>query len=42
MLLDEPEKYNRQLMRFQDAYATLTEGTARGEEDVVEDLIERF
>jgi DNA-binding MurR/RpiR family transcriptional regulator len=42
MLLDEPEKYNRQLLRFQDAYAILTEGTARGEEDVVEDLIERF
>jgi DNA-binding MurR/RpiR family transcriptional regulator len=36
------EGYNRELVRFQDAYAVLTEGTARGDDDVVEDLIERF
>jgi DNA-binding MurR/RpiR family transcriptional regulator len=40
--LRDIEGYNRELVRFQDAYAVLTEGTARGEEDVVEDLIERF
>jgi DNA-binding MurR/RpiR family transcriptional regulator len=42
LLLNDAEGYNRQLMRFQDAYAELTDGTARGERDVVEDLIERF
>jgi DNA-binding MurR/RpiR family transcriptional regulator len=42
LLLDDAEAYNQQLMHFQDAYAALTEGTARGDEDVVEDLIERF
>ena len=42
LLLDDAQEYNQQLTRFQDAYAALTEGTARGEKDVVEDLIERF
>jgi DNA-binding MurR/RpiR family transcriptional regulator len=41
-LLSQPDAYNRELFRFQDAYANLTEGSARGDEDVVEDLIERF
>jgi DNA-binding MurR/RpiR family transcriptional regulator len=41
-LLSEPDAYSRELFRFQDAYASLTEGSARGDEDVVEDLIERF
>jgi DNA-binding MurR/RpiR family transcriptional regulator len=42
LLLDNVQEYNQQLMRFQDVYAALTEGTARGEKDAVEDLIERF
>jgi len=41
-LLKDTEQYRQDLLRFQDAYADLTEGTARGEEDVVEDLIGRF
>jgi hypothetical protein len=42
LLLDDSEKYNQKLLRFQDAYADLTAGTARGEEEVVDDLIARF
>lgn len=42
LILDDPAKYNRDLLRFQDTYAGLTEETARGEDDVVEDLFERF
>lgn len=42
LALDEPEAYSRELIRFQDTYANLTEGTTRGENDVVEDLMERF
>jgi DNA-binding MurR/RpiR family transcriptional regulator len=42
LLLSEPEAYNRELLRFQDTYTDLTEGTARGDEEVVEDLLERF
>jgi len=42
LLLDNAKEYNQQLMRFQDAYAALTEGTTRVEKDAVEDLIERF
>ena len=42
LLQENAQEYNQQLMRFQDAYAALTEGTARGEDDVEEDLIERF
>jgi len=42
LLLDDSELYNQKLMQFQDAYADLTAGTARGEEEVVDDLIARF
>jgi len=42
LILADPEQYNRDLLRFQDAYAGLTEDTARGEDDVVDDLLERF
>jgi len=42
LLLDDPELYNQKLIQFQDAYADLTAGTARGEEEVVDDLIARF
>jgi DNA-binding MurR/RpiR family transcriptional regulator len=42
LLLDDAELYNQKLLQFQDAYADLTEGTARGEEEVVDDLIARF
>jgi DNA-binding MurR/RpiR family transcriptional regulator len=41
-LTEDSDNYNRDLLRFQEAYADLTEGTARGEEDVIEDLIGRF
>jgi DNA-binding MurR/RpiR family transcriptional regulator len=36
------EEYRRDLQEFQETYADLTEGTARGEEDVIEDLRGRF
>ncbi len=36
------ERYNQDLVDFQKTYTDLTEGTARGENDVVEDLIGRF
>jgi DNA-binding MurR/RpiR family transcriptional regulator len=42
LILVDPDRYNRDLLRFQDAYAGLTEDTARGEDDVIEDLLERF
>ncbi len=42
LLLDDSELYNQKLIRFQDAYADLTADTARGEEEVVDDLIARF
>jgi DNA-binding MurR/RpiR family transcriptional regulator len=42
LLLDDSERYNRELLHFQDAYVELTEGSARGDDDVLEDLIERF
>jgi DNA-binding MurR/RpiR family transcriptional regulator len=42
LLLDDSELYSQKLLQFQDAYADLTEGTARGEEEVVDDLIARF
>jgi DNA-binding MurR/RpiR family transcriptional regulator len=42
VILGDAEGYNRDLVRFQETYADLTEGTARGEDDVVEDLIGRF
>ena len=41
-LLADSEKYNQALMQFQDAYTDLTAGTARGEEEVVDDLIAHF
>jgi DNA-binding MurR/RpiR family transcriptional regulator len=41
-LVEDPERYSQDLVHFQEAYADLTEGTARGDEDVVEDLIGRF
>jgi DNA-binding MurR/RpiR family transcriptional regulator len=34
--------YNQELRRFQDTYADHTQGTARGEEDVVDDLMGLF
>jgi DNA-binding MurR/RpiR family transcriptional regulator len=40
--LRDSETYNRHLVRFQETYADLIEGTARGEEDVVEDLLGLF
>jgi DNA-binding MurR/RpiR family transcriptional regulator len=42
LLLNDPQKYNKDLVRFQDTYALLTEGTPRERDDVVGDLIERF
>jgi DNA-binding MurR/RpiR family transcriptional regulator len=42
LLLDDSERYNQRLLQFQDAYANLTAGTARGEQEVVDDLIARF
>jgi DNA-binding MurR/RpiR family transcriptional regulator len=39
MFLSQQEGYNRELLRFQETYADLTKGTARGEEDVAEDLL---
>lgn len=41
-LTHDPDRYSRDLLRFQTTYANLTEGTARGEADVVEDLMLRF
>jgi DNA-binding MurR/RpiR family transcriptional regulator len=42
LILDDPEGYNRDLLGFQDAYAGLTEDTARGRDDVMEDLLQHF
>jgi len=42
LILNDAEGYNRELLRFQETYSALTEGTARGGEDVVEDLIAQF
>jgi DNA-binding MurR/RpiR family transcriptional regulator len=42
LILNDAKACNQALMRFQDTYADLTEGTARGAENVVGDLIERF
>ncbi len=41
-LTEDVDLYHRELLRFQETYADLTEGTARGDEDVVDDLIGRF
>ncbi len=40
-LMADPDAYHGDLLAFQDAYADLTKGTARGDEDVVEALIGR-
>ena len=42
VLLEDAGEYNRQVVRFQDAYAALTEGVAPDKQDLTEDLIERF
>lgn len=42
VLLRDEEAYNRQLLVFQETYADLTDGTTRGEDDVVEDLLGLF
>jgi DNA-binding MurR/RpiR family transcriptional regulator len=42
LLLDDAKGYNQQVIRFQDAFAALTEGVIPDEQDLVEDLIERF
>jgi len=41
-LTRDSERYHQDLVNFQEAYADLTEGTARGEDEVVDDLIGRF
>jgi DNA-binding MurR/RpiR family transcriptional regulator len=41
-LRQDPDRYNRDLLRFQNSYAELTNGSVRGETDVVDDLIGRF
>lgn len=38
----DDEQYNRKLVEFQKAYADLTDGTQRGEEEVVDDLLKLF
>jgi DNA-binding MurR/RpiR family transcriptional regulator len=42
VLLRDEETYNHKLLVFQQTYADLTDGTTRGEDDVVEDLIGLF
>jgi DNA-binding MurR/RpiR family transcriptional regulator len=41
-LVQDPERYNRDLLRFQNSYASLTEGSPREDDGVVDDLIGRF
>jgi DNA-binding MurR/RpiR family transcriptional regulator len=41
-LMQDPEGYHRDLLRFQSTYAGLTEGSPRENDNVVEDLIGRF
>jgi DNA-binding MurR/RpiR family transcriptional regulator len=41
-LTSDHDTYNRDLVRFQEAYSHLTEGTGRDDHTVVDDLIERF
>lgn len=38
----DAEEYNRKLVEFQGAYTELTNGTQRGEEEVVQDLLKLF
>lgn len=42
LALDDADAYHRDLIRFQNTYAELTEETARGDEDVLDDLLGRF
>jgi DNA-binding MurR/RpiR family transcriptional regulator len=42
LYLVDDEEYNRKLVEFQDAYTSLTYGTQRGEEEVVDDLLKLF
>ncbi len=42
LYLVEADRYNQERLRFQSTYTSLTEGTDRGEVDVVQDLVERF
>jgi DNA-binding MurR/RpiR family transcriptional regulator len=42
VLLRDEKSYNRELLVFQEAYVDLTEGTDRGEDEVVEDLLGLF
>jgi DNA-binding MurR/RpiR family transcriptional regulator len=42
VLLRDEEAYNRHLLVFQETYADLTDGTTRGEDEVVEDLLGLF
>jgi DNA-binding MurR/RpiR family transcriptional regulator len=41
LLQDDADAYSRGLTRFQHAYADLTEGTTRGDENVADDLMDR-
>jgi DNA-binding MurR/RpiR family transcriptional regulator len=41
-LRQDPDRYNRDLLRFQNSYAELTNGSVRGDADVIDDLIGRF
>ncbi|MEJ2212267.1 MAG: hypothetical protein P8129_25030, partial [Anaerolineae bacterium] len=38
----DQEQYNRKLVGFQESYSDLTNGTKRGEEEVVQDLLKLF
>lgn len=40
--MTDPEAYNRRLLDVQKTYAALTEGSDRGDVDVVTDLVNRF
>ncbi len=40
--MSEQDTYHRKLIRFQETYADLTEGTKRGESDVIDDLLDAF
>ncbi|MGC9332818.1 MAG: MurR/RpiR family transcriptional regulator [Anaerolineae bacterium] len=42
LYMGDPDTYNRKLIQFQELYANLTEGTARGDEEVVDDLLGLF
>jgi len=42
LYMSDDEQYNRKLVGFQEAYAELTNGTQRGEEEVVNDLLNLF